>query len=184
MTTTEVSQAQRDDAPQARGRRRLWWLLGGIGLAGAMFAGGFLLAGRVASTGPDPLSNAAEGLALQQLVLLSQQADGVIKQVPESGGDPDAVLALAVKLQGIAVSMSDLAAEAPAGQLKELTNDLADAYLAIGVGLAVNSSARVNDGVTALKESQQAFSDYLGVARPEQPADKQPQAPAEGDRGQ
>jgi hypothetical protein len=112
---------------------------------------------------PDPISSAAEGLVLQQLVLQSQQADGIIKQVSQVGSDQAALTQLAISLQTVAVQMGELADDATSPELQELTAALADAYLTIGVGLITNSTATVNEGVELLKQAQAGFSDYLGV---------------------
>jgi hypothetical protein len=59
--------------------------------------------------------------------------------------------------------MDELADEAVEADLRDLSRQLSDAYLDIGVGLATGSQPRTERGVASLTTAQEDFADYLGI---------------------
>jgi hypothetical protein len=165
----DAQEAAVDRAPVAGGRprrRRIWVrVVVVLVVAGALVGGGVLLADML-NRGDDltPAERAADAQVLQALAVSTAQADEIIAQIRAIDvTDAVAVRALTLELQRTAVGMDELADEAVEADLRDLSRQLSDAYLDIGVGLATGSQPRTERGVASLTTAQEDFADYLGI---------------------
>lgn len=178
------------DAPvstDADAGRRRWPTFAKIGAAilagGALFLGGVLVANGIDSGSDDVVSEAANTVVLQNLGVLTQQADAVIAQVQATDpADLQAQQQLGVQLQVLAVALDELPGQASDEELREVAQLIADGYLQLSVGIVTNSGAQTSRGAETLAQSKERLEEYLGTpvpapAQPEQ--DQSGQAPAE-----
>lgn len=167
------------------GRRR-WPRFATIGAAvlvgGALFAGGVLVANGLNGGSDDVVSEAANTVVLQQLGVLTQEADAVIAQVQQTEPtDLQTQQQLGVQLQVLAVALDELPAQASDEELREVTQLIADGYLRLSVGIVTNSGVQTTQGAETLAESKQRLEEYLGtpVPTPQQPSDEEPAGPSD-----
>lgn len=167
------------------GRRR-WPRFATIGAAvlvgGALFAGGVLVANGLNGGSDDVVSEAANTVVLQQLGVLTQEADAVIAQVQQTEPtDLQTQQQLGVQLQVLAVALDELPAQASDEELREVTQLIADGYLRLSVGIVTNSGVQTTQGAETLAESKERLEEYLGtpVPAPQQPSDEEPAGPSD-----
>jgi hypothetical protein len=164
--------------PARRGRWPGFAKVGAAVLAGAaLFAGGVIVANGVDGGSDDVVSEAANTVVLQQLGILTQEADAVIAQVQQTDPtDLQTQQQLGVRLQVLAVALDELPAQASDEELRELAQLIADGYLRLSVGIVTNNGAQTTQGAETLAESKQRLEDYLGMPVPV-PQNQQPEDP-------
>ncbi len=188
MSRNDPLVADRAVGSQDPAGRRRWPRFAKIGAAvlvgGALFAGGALVANGLDGSSGDVVSEAANTVVLQQLGVLTQQADAVIAQVQQSDpADLRTQQQLGVQLQILAVALDDLPPQASDEELREVTQLIADGYLQLSVGIVTNSGAQTTRGAEKLAESKQRLEEYLGAPVPvpqdEQPSRDEPAEPSD-----
>jgi hypothetical protein len=175
----------RTDADSRGGRWPRFAKIGAAVLAGgALFLGGVLVANGIDGGSDDVVSEAANTVVLQNMGVLTQQADAVIAQVQATDPtDLQTQQQLGVQLQILAVALDELPAQASDDELREVAQLIADGYLQLSVGIVTNSGTQTSSGADTLAQSKERLEDFLGmpVQAPAQSDQEQPVPAPAGD---
>lgn len=162
------------------GRRRTVFIVLGAVIAGALlFAAGIGFAGRFGDDAKtaDAVDQTTDAIVLTRLTTLTQQADAIIARAQQTEpADVAGLQDLGVELQVVAVALGDLPAQAATDELRDVTQQVADAYLQLSIGMVTNNGAQTSEGAAALTDSRDALATYLGVEQDPDPVEE----PAEG----
>lgn len=167
IAADEVDQkAKKSDRPIVVQKSRRWLkVVLGVVAAAALFGGGIFAAGLLQDDEANVVDEAAQSLALQQLVALSESADAVVQQA-QGVANVEELQQSGIALQRIAVEVVGLGEQIQDPEIRRAVEELGDGYLKVSVGLVINNGAWTVDGAEKLNQSRDELLAVLGLEAP------------------